>query len=211
MLKTRAYRVMRQAYLFLDGDGPMVVAVVAVRMVQVPVDEVVDVVAVRDRWVSAVGPVFVVGGVTAALVFGRASPRVRAADGQPMLFHFSVRQLVMQMPVMKIIDMPLVLDRGVTAIGTVLVSVIGMHARGHSILLFGKKIVQPARPTDFLDSTNPQKSSRFLPPGRSSERLFLSMCQRIGNHFRDMAIRERVKNVLSLAALPHDPLGPQQP
>jgi hypothetical protein len=133
MLKTRAYQVMRQAYLFLDGDGAVVVTVVAVRMVQVPLDQVIDVVAMRNRRVPTVRSMHVVVRVSAAAVSGRASTRVRATNGQPVFFHFAVGQLVMQMPVMKIIDMPFVLDRGVTAIGPVLVSVIGVHARRHPV------------------------------------------------------------------------------
>ena len=47
----------------------MIVAVVAVRMVQVPLDEVIDVVAVRHRLVPAARPVAVRLLVTAGLPF----------------------------------------------------------------------------------------------------------------------------------------------
>lgn len=52
--------------------GTVVVAVVAVRVVQVAAHEVVDVVAMRDRLVAAAGTVLVVGVVLGAVVAGRA-------------------------------------------------------------------------------------------------------------------------------------------
>lgn len=39
----------------------MVIAVIAVRMMQTAVDEIVDVVSVRHRFVTALGPVLVTG------------------------------------------------------------------------------------------------------------------------------------------------------
>ena len=51
----------------------MVVAVVPVRVVQVAVDEIVDVIAMRHRFVPATGAVFMARLVPAALMLGRAA------------------------------------------------------------------------------------------------------------------------------------------
>ena len=49
-----------------DGDVAVVIAVRSVRVVQVPVDQVVDVTAVGHGLVTASGAVYVVAGVGAA-------------------------------------------------------------------------------------------------------------------------------------------------
>lgn len=51
-----------------------------VGMMQVSGDQVVDVVSVRHRLVSAAGPVGVAGLVPATIVIGRASGRVGVVD-----------------------------------------------------------------------------------------------------------------------------------
>jgi len=60
----------------------VVVAVVAVRVVQVPVNEVIDVVPVRDRFVAAPRPVDVILRVSAAVVCRGAGIRVRCVHRQ---------------------------------------------------------------------------------------------------------------------------------
>jgi hypothetical protein len=57
-----------------DLDGPVVVAVIAVWVVQVAADNVVGVLAVGDRRMAAVRSVLVVGVVFGAHVGGCASP-----------------------------------------------------------------------------------------------------------------------------------------
>lgn len=63
----------------------MVVAVGAVGVVQVPADEVVDVVAVRNPFVAAAVAVDVIAAVTAAGVIGRACGGVGVVDGDRVL------------------------------------------------------------------------------------------------------------------------------
>ena len=58
---------------------------IAVGMVQVTIHEIVDMIAMRHRFVSAIGAVYVCGLVTAAIVIGRAAFRVLRADFQDML------------------------------------------------------------------------------------------------------------------------------
>ena len=57
-------------------DRAVIVAVVAIGMVEMPFYQIVDVIAVGNRLVAAVCPVFVLGIVTIALVAIRAVRRV---------------------------------------------------------------------------------------------------------------------------------------
>ena len=63
----------------------MVVAVAVVLVMQMPVDEIVDVVAVRDRLVAAVRPVDVVGGVPGARVARAAGVRMALVDAEDVI------------------------------------------------------------------------------------------------------------------------------
>jgi hypothetical protein len=109
----------------LPGDGKLavVVTVVAVGMVQVPVNEVVDVIAMRDGVVAASGPVRVSGLVLLRRLGRCASVRVLVVDGDPMFIHVVLVRM-MKMSVMEVVDVPVMAHSGVTARGAVLVIVI---------------------------------------------------------------------------------------
>ena len=77
----------------------MVVAVIAVRMVKMPIDEIVDVVAVRYRFVSAARTMNVIGIVSPTSVFGRTTGRVGVADLQRVLLDLAVGADVVQVTV----------------------------------------------------------------------------------------------------------------
>jgi hypothetical protein len=65
----------------------MIVAVVAVRVVQVAVDQVVDVIAVWNRFVAAARPMHVARFVRAAGMTGRASVRIAVAQADRVLLN----------------------------------------------------------------------------------------------------------------------------
>jgi hypothetical protein len=97
----------------------MVVTMIAMGMVQVVIDEVVDVVAVRHRLVPAIGSVSVCDLVAAALVIGRAAFRILCSDLQDMLLNQGGARLphrMMEVTVMKIIDMTAVFDADMAAV-----------------------------------------------------------------------------------------------
>ncbi len=96
----------------------MVVAVGAMGVMQVPGDEVVDMVPVRKRLVSAALPVLVSGGVSAAGVLRHTPIRIGSADREPMVVDVSIVQVV-QVPVVDVIGVPLVADRRVAAAASV--------------------------------------------------------------------------------------------
>jgi hypothetical protein len=115
----------------------VVVAVVAVRMVQVPIYQVVGVVAVGNSGVAAVWAVLVVLLVTATIVVWRANGWVRRVDGQGMLLDRAA-VLVVQVAVMQVINVPLMQNAGVPAAGAVLVRVTLVVSRHVNRLLVGK-------------------------------------------------------------------------
>ena len=75
-------------------DRTMVVAMVAVRVVQVAVDQVVDVVTVRDGFVAATGAMDVAGLVAAAFVLGRAAVGVGGRDRDHVLVDVVAMRMV---------------------------------------------------------------------------------------------------------------------
>ncbi len=93
-----------------------------VRVVQVPGDEVIDVISVRDALVPTRGPMRVARRMDAAGVRGRAIGAVRRVHRKHVLVHvIAVR--VVQVPVVQVIGVPLVSDRRVPAALAVLVVV----------------------------------------------------------------------------------------
>ncbi|HUA82497.1 MAG TPA: hypothetical protein VMB85_01465 [Bryobacteraceae bacterium] len=98
----------------------MVVAMIAVLVMQMPADQVIDMAAVRNRLVPAVGAVFVFMIMLAAAMIRGATFRIVIADADTM-FVYVVAMQVVQVAVVQIIDMSVVPHRGVPAVGAVLV------------------------------------------------------------------------------------------
>lgn len=68
----------------------MIVTMIPVRVMQVTIDQIIDMVAVGDCFVTTTGTVNVIGIVTAAVVRRRACVRIRLVDLQHMFFDLSV-------------------------------------------------------------------------------------------------------------------------
>jgi hypothetical protein len=110
----------------VHGDGSVVVAVPVVRVVEMPTNEIVDVIAVGNLLVTAIGAVNVRGFVSAAGVLGSAISGVGRADFENVLVDV-VTVRVMQMRVVQVVEMIAMLDRRVPASGAVLVRVVCMN------------------------------------------------------------------------------------
>ena len=91
-----------------------------------PVDQVIHMIAMRHRLVSATGTMDVGVVVARALVARSAHGGILRRYRHRVLLHLTVRSLMVQVPVMQIIDVPLVPDPCVAAVGPVLVVVIGV-------------------------------------------------------------------------------------
>lgn len=72
-----AGRFPARAPLLNDGDRAVIVAVAAMRMVQMPVHQIIDVIAVRHGRMTAAGTMHMPGFVPAALMIGRTPVRIR--------------------------------------------------------------------------------------------------------------------------------------
>jgi hypothetical protein len=123
---------MEQPRSRFDLHWPVIVAVVAMGMVEMAVDEIIDVVAVRDGRVSAAGAMHMAGLVSATVVPRGASIGVRRRHFDHMLFDLLAVRM-MKMPVVQVVHMPLMLDGRVSAIRAVLMNVaIVSFVSGHN-------------------------------------------------------------------------------
>jgi hypothetical protein len=106
----------------------VIVAVVRVLMVQMAIDEVIDVIAVRDGFVAAAGAVPMALVMAAAIMAGGARRRVGAGHFQLVLFHALLGHVV-QMAIVQIIRVIAMLDGSVAAVGAMLVLMVFMMRR----------------------------------------------------------------------------------
>jgi hypothetical protein len=102
-----------------DLELSMVVAVAVVLMVQVAIDQVIDMVAVRDRGVSASRSVHVVSRVGRADMSAGAGGWVMSRDLQDMLFDHPVECRVMQVSIVEVVDMSIMFDCRMPAVFSV--------------------------------------------------------------------------------------------
>jgi len=98
---------------------------IAMWMMEVTVDQIVDVIAMRYGFVSATWPMHMTGLMPTALVIGRAAIRIGRGDLQTVLVHV-VTVRVMQMAVVQIVDVIPVPDSRMAAGGAVLVIMMGV-------------------------------------------------------------------------------------
>jgi hypothetical protein len=103
----------------------MIVAMVAVGMMQMPVDQIVDMIPMRHGLMPAPGPVNMSGRMSGTLMLRRAHIRVLRRDLDGVLVHVP-RVHVVQMTIMKIIDVVAMLHSRMPAARPVLVRVVLM-------------------------------------------------------------------------------------
>lgn len=89
------------------------------------IDQVVDVIAMRDRFVSTSRPVNMIRRVPGADMSRRTGCRIGRIDRQGVFFHSAICVMV-QVTIVQIVHMPLMLDCGVAAVRSMLVIVIGV-------------------------------------------------------------------------------------
>src|SRR5262245_8955588 len=95
-------------------NGPVIVAVAAMWMVKMTVDEVVHMITVRHALVPAPGTVHVSAVMTFARMIGRALRPIPAVAFQDVLVNM-ITVHMMQVTVMQIVGVPVVFNRCVTA------------------------------------------------------------------------------------------------
>ena len=113
------------------------IAVIAARMMQMTIDEVVNMIAMRNSLVTAVFPMLVVCVVAAASVSLGAVVRVSSGDSENMFVDmFTMRRV--KVAIMEIIDVVCMLDRCMAATGAVLVGIVLVDRMGtaHELISF---------------------------------------------------------------------------
>lgn len=114
----------------------MVVAVVTVRVVQMAIHRVIDMVAMRHGLMAATWPVYMTCGVAVALVGRRAAIRVEGIHRQAVLVDMIAMHMV-QMTIVQIVNVAIVLNSRMTTARLVLMVMIGMlRASTHVDRLF---------------------------------------------------------------------------
>ena len=96
----------------------MVIAVTVMRIMEVTVDQIIDMVAMRHCFMSAAGPMHMLCGMYGAFVLRRAIFRIGRGYVDRMLIDVAF-MLVMQMAVVQIVDVTIVHDPGVSALRAV--------------------------------------------------------------------------------------------
>jgi hypothetical protein len=107
-------------------DRPVIVAMIPMRIMKPAVHEVIDVVAMWDRFMPTPRRMTV-----RAVDFGRTLDRIGRVYREGMLIDM-IPMDVMEMAVMKVVDMIVVADRHVSAARAVAVHVVGMLLLGAS-------------------------------------------------------------------------------
>jgi len=102
----------------------MVVAMIAMGMMQVTIDEIVNMVSMRYGFVSTAGSVHMIRTMGAAIVVWRALVRIGRAYRNHMFINMIAMQ-VMKMAVMKIVNMAIMHHGNVTTVWSMLMGVIG--------------------------------------------------------------------------------------
>jgi hypothetical protein len=168
------------------------VAVTLVRMVQLFADQIVDVVAVRNRLVAAAGAVHMSGVVPDAAETGAAFVGQQRIDRQPVLVDM-VAVRAMQVAVVQVADVIVVHDRGMAAARAVMVGMVRMDR----VVLFCHR-TSPSR------SMRPPSTRRALPADacnlRSSQRprrfMQINRLKEIGGQGRNRTTDTRIFNPL---------------
>jgi hypothetical protein len=114
-------------------DGAVIVTVIAVWVVQVSMDKVVDMVAVRDGGVTATRTVHVIVGVGTTSMTRSTVGGVLTPDLESMLIDMVAVRMV-EMAIVQVVDVSIVSQRNMPTIGPVRVIVVGVHSafiRGH--------------------------------------------------------------------------------
>jgi hypothetical protein len=103
----------------------MIIAMVVMRVMEVAIDKIVHMLAMRHGFMAAVRPMYMSLRMTRALMFRRTAFGISRGYFYHMLIEM-VAVRVMQVPVMQVIDVPVVHDAGMAAFGSMRMSMIFM-------------------------------------------------------------------------------------
>lgn len=110
----------------------MIIAMAVVRMMQVALHEIVNMITMRYSFVTTTRAMNMPCFVTITVVLWGANIRVGRTDGDTMFVHMAFVR-VMQMAVMQVINVTIMFDGDMAAIRAVLVRVVGMMRQSAGI------------------------------------------------------------------------------
>lgn len=130
-----------------ERHRPVIIAMVAVRVMQMPVDQVIGVVPVRHPLMAAPRPVVVARFMPGARVPGGAVGGIALVDGDHVFVDVALVRVV-QMPVVEVVDVVTVLKGGVPARGAmdVAVTVVGVMR----VVSHGTSVAPTRRPPEHM-------------------------------------------------------------
>jgi hypothetical protein len=97
----------------------VIVAMISVGMVQMAIDQIIDVIAMWNFLMPAVRAMHVLFVMAAAIMVGGTCRRILGRDREDMLDDRAVGVGVVKMAVVQVIDVPLMVNRGMAATGAV--------------------------------------------------------------------------------------------
>ena len=102
----------------------VIIAMIAMRMVQMPIDQIIYVVTMRNRRMSAARSMSMRRIVSATAMLWRAAHRILFSYFDHVYIDLTTTRII-QMAVVQIVDVTLMANRDVTTVGTVGVRMIG--------------------------------------------------------------------------------------
>jgi hypothetical protein len=165
------------AFCLNDRDLAVIVTVATIRMMQMAIHQVVNVISVRDCLMAAAFAVLVGRVVAAANVSVGTGVRVGGRRSQGMLIHMAF-MIKVEVSIVEIVDMIGVLDCGVATIVTVLMGMVLVNCMRAAHLLYSFRGCGP------------------IVQAITWAAAFRGMREGVENEFEDVLIRERIHDVL---------------
>ena len=135
-----------------EFNRTVVIAMAVVRMVQMTVHKIIDVVAMWHGFVTAARAVNVACFMAVAVVIRGADIRIDRANGNAVFIHMPLVRVV-QMAVVQVINVAIMFNGGVAAVCAVLMRMVGVMWQGAGIGHIGVPYI-------FLMKTPPEGGGR---------------------------------------------------
>jgi hypothetical protein len=151
---------------------PVIITMASVHMVQVAIDQIIDMIAVRHRFMAAAGAVHMAAGQRGGTAIGIGR------GYRDHMFIDMIAMRVMQMAIMQIINMAFVVDGGVAATGPMHMGMAGVGVGAtHGCSPSGtrslppRRAAMPLRPSRSMAKHEPRLPARKVTTGQHAHNL----------------------------------------
>ena len=172
----------------------MVVAVVSIRVMQISIHQVVDMISVRNSLMTAIGAMLVICIVSIAVVTTGAVGGIRGVDLELVLINVTVVERV-KVSIVQVIGVVVVNNRGVAAILAVLMRMVLVD-----LVLIRHRCL----------SCEERQEARVI-GCRGCGWLLGRVCQTVEDQIQHMLISQKVENVFPVAATSDDVVRAENP